>query len=275
MLILERITKRFESKLALDKIEGRVEVGEVVAVIGENGSGKSTLLNILGTFLKPTEGKLYYNNIDVFGSPESINEYRKLVTYVSENSQFISELNLKDNLNYFKYVFKSEKDINSISEQVGIEKFLSQRPARLSKGQRQRLSLAISLLKDASVILLDEPAEGLDVETKAVVKNIVKSFKDKGCIVFYVTHDEDEVEEVCDKILVLKNGKTTFFGNVDEFWNKYEKFYSVTYYEGAKKTTKVVNIDELRSIQENRKVSHIRNLGLREIINLSEELVKK
>ncbi|MGQ9855985.1 MAG: ABC transporter ATP-binding protein [Fervidobacterium sp.] len=275
MLILEKITKRFDNKLALDKIEGRVEAGEVVAVIGENGSGKSTLLNILGTFLKPTEGKLYYNNIDVFGSPESINEYRKLVTYVSENSQFISELNLKDNLNYFKYVFKSEKDINSISEQVGIEKFLSQRPARLSKGQRQRLSLAISLLKDASVVLLDEPAEGLDVETKAVVKNIVKSFKDKGCIVFYVTHDEDEVEEVCDKILVLKNGKTTFFGNVDEFWEKYEKFYSVTYYEGAKKTTKVVNIDELRSIQEKGKVSHIRNLGLREIINLSEELVKK
>jgi len=275
VLILEKISKQFDNKLALDKIEGRVEAGEVVAVIGENGSGKSTLLNILGTFLKPTEGKLYYNNIDVFGSPESINEYRKLVTYVSENSQFISELNLKDNLSYFKYIFKSEKDIYSISEQVGIENFLNHKPSRLSKGQRQRLSLAISLLKDAKIVLLDEPAEGLDVETKAVVKNIVKSFKDKGCIVFYVTHDEDEVEEVCDKILVLKNGKTTFFGNVDEFWEKYEKFYSVTYYEGAKKTTKVVNIDELRSIQEKGKVSHIRNLGLREIINLSEELVKK
>jgi len=84
--------------------------------------------------------------------------------------------------------------------------------------------LAISLLKDAKIILLDEPAEGLDIETKQIVKDLVKEFKEKSCTVFYVTHDEDEVEEVCDKIIALKDGKVKFFGTVDEFGKPMKSF---------------------------------------------------
>jgi len=272
MLILERISHSFRDKVVLNNISGQVENGEVVAVIGENGSGKSTLLNVVGTFIRPVAGKIYYNNIDVFESIENTRSYRRYITYSSEKVKFISELNLKDNLLYFKNLFNSKKDIVEIAKQVGIYNLLNKKPDTLSKGQKQRLSLAISLLKDSQIVLLDEPAEGLDIETKSVVKEIVKEFKKNNRIVFYVTHDEDEIEEVCDKIIALKNGNLIFFGNVNDFWNRYEKFYAVTYEIAGEKRTSRINIDELKLLQEktNIKILHIRNLGLREIINLSE-----
>ncbi|WP_448376171.1 ABC transporter ATP-binding protein [Fervidobacterium sp.] len=272
MLVLEKITHQFRDNLALKDISGTVDNGEVVAVIGENGSGKSTLLSVIATFIKPTSGKIYYNNIDVFQSTKNVNNYRRYITYASEKVNFISELSLKDNLLYFKNLFNSKKDVFEISKQVGIYDLLNQKPNSLSKGQKQRLSLAVSLLKEAYIVLLDEPAEGLDVETKNVVKEIVKKLKQNDCMVFYVTHDEDEIEEVCDKIITLKEGTLKFFGSVEEFWNIYEKFYVVTYEQSGRKITKVLNIESLKSLQEQSdiRILHIRNLGLREIINMSE-----
>lgn len=275
MIKLENITHKFREKTVLKEINGSIDDGEVVAVIGENGSGKSTLLNILATFIKPTSGKVFYNSTDVFEKQENTKRFRELVSYISEKSTFIPELDLNENLLYFKTVFKSSKDILEIAKRVSIDDLLGKKPDKLSKGQRQRLALAVSMLKDAKIILLDEPAEGLDVETKQVVKDLVKEFKEKGCTVFYVTHDEDEVEEVCDKIIALKDGKVKFFGSVDEFWRTYEKFYSVTFEmpeSPGKKVTRIMNIDELKTAQESFRILHIRNLGLREIINISEGL---
>jgi len=275
MIKFENISHQFKDKKALENINGIIDDGEVVAVIGENGSGKSTLLNVVATFIKPSSGKLIYNDMNVFERKENIEKFRELVSYVSEKSTFIHELTLTDNLLYFKSVFGSQKCIYEVSKRVNINNLLDKKPNKLSKGQKQRFALAISLLKDAKIILLDEPAEGLDIETKQIVKDLVKEFKEKGCTVFYVTHDEDEVEEVCDKIIALKDGKVKFFGTVDEFWKTYEKFYSVTFElleNPGKKLTRIMNIDELKIAQEKIRVLHIRNLGLREIINIAENV---
>lgn len=275
MIKFENISHQFKDKKALENINGTIDDGEVVAVIGENGSGKSTLLNVVATFIKPSNGKLIYNDMDVFERKENIEKFRELISYVSEKSAFIDELNLKNNLQYFKSVFNSQKCIYNVARRVNIDTLLDGKPSKLSKGQKQRFALAISLLKDAKIILLDEPAEGLDIETKQIVKDLVKEFKEKSCTVFYVTHDEDEVEEVCDKIIALKDGKVKFFGTVDEFWKTYEKFYSVTFEpleNPGKKLTRIMNIDELKIAQEKIRVLHIRNLGLREIINITENV---
>nr|WP_312058598.1 ABC transporter ATP-binding protein [Fervidobacterium pennivorans] len=275
MIKFENISHQFKDKKALENINGIIDDGEVVAIIGENGSGKSTLLNVVATFIKPSSGKLIYNDMNVFERKENIEKFRELISYVSEKSTFIPELTLRDNLLYFKSVFSSQRCIHDIAMHVKIDNLLDENPNKLSKGQKQRFALAISLLKDAKIILLDEPAEGLDIETKQIVKDLVKEFKEKSCIVFYVTHDEDELEEVCDKIIALKDGKIKFFGTVDEFWKTYEKFYSVTFEppeNPGKKLTRIMNIDELKIAQEKVRVLHIRNLGLREIINITENV---
>lgn len=271
MLKLNNLEKHFgkEKKIVLDNINAEFKFGEVAAVIGENGSGKSTLLNIIATFIRPSKGEVYLNGNDVF---KILNEYRQVVSYISEKVALIPELSVEDNLKYFHKVFKSSSDIQEISEKVSVKEFLNSKPSQLSKGQRQRVSIAISLLKDPKIVLLDEPAEGLDIETKQVVKNLVKEYRSNGKLVLYVTHDEDEIEEVCDKILALKAGKTVFFGTVEDFWKKYEKFYTVTYRFGNDKKTKIMSLDELNESKNKLEIVHLRNLGLREIINMAESM---
>lgn len=271
MLKITNLTKEFKkgNKRVLNNINAEFYFGEVVAIIGENGSGKSTLLNIIATFIHPTKGEVLFNGKDIF---KELNEYRQYVSYISENVALIPELSVMDNLKYFHKIFKSSSDIQEISKKVSIENFLSSKPSQLSKGQRQRISIAISLLKDPQIVLLDEPAEGLDIETKRVLKNLVKEYRSNGKLVLYVTHDEDEIEEVCDKILALKAGKTVFFGTVEDFWEMYEKYYIVTYKTGSEKKTKMMSLDELNDNKNKLEILHLRNLGLREIISIEESM---
>lgn len=256
-----------KNPIALRGINAKFVDGDVVAIIGENGSGKSTLLKVIATILKPTKGKIIYNKENIF---ENLNKYRNLISFIFEENNFLPELNVKDNLEYFSKMFSSNVKVRDVLSRVKIEHLLNLKPKQLSKGQRQRLSIAISLLKTPKIVLLDEPAEGLDVETKQIVKDIVREYKNSNRLVFFVTHDEDEIEEVCDKILVLNAGKITFYGTVEDFFNKYEKFYNVTYIEKEEKKSCIVSLDKLNQIKGNLKILHVRNLGLREIINLSK-----
>jgi len=276
-LELRNISKSFKSnnstddfeKCAIDGISGVLRTGEVVALIGENGSGKSTLLNILATFLRPSSGEIYFDRMNVF---KNIKIYRSIVSYVSETGSYVPELNVMSNLEYFSKIFNSTENIQVICERVGILELKDARPNELSKGQRQRLALAVSLLKQSQIVLLDEPAEGLDIETKAIVKNTVKNYRKLGKIVIYVTHDEDEIEDVCDKIIALKKGRSVFFGTVDEFWDNYEKYYAVTYLVGNDKRTEIMSLEEFKMMSSELNIVHIRNLGLREVLNLVESL---
>ena len=260
-----------DERCAIDNISGILNSGEVVALIGENGSGKSTLLNILSTFLKPSSGSIYFDGKDVF---KELRTYRSIVSYVSENGSYVPELSVLSNLEYFSKIFNSNENIQEICERVGILEFEDKRPTELSKGQRQRLALAVSMLKQSKIVLLDEPAEGLDIETKAIIKNTVRNYKKLGKLVVYVTHDEDEVEDVCDKIIALRRGKTVFFGTVDEFWSKYEKYYAVTHLVGDEKRMEIMSLDQLKVRKFDLNVVHIRNLGLREILNLADNSVE-
>ncbi|MFN3692126.1 MAG: ABC transporter ATP-binding protein [Fervidobacterium sp.] len=270
MLELINIEKRFskdkKDAIALQKINAKFSNSDVVAIIGENGSGKSTLLKLIATILKPTSGKITYNQKDIF---ENRKLYRNLISFISEDSSFLPELSVKDNLEYFSKMFSSSIKVENVASRVKIENLLNFKPKDLSKGQRQRLSIAINLLKNPEIVLLDEPAEGLDFETKEIVKEIIKEYKDNNKIILYVTHDEDEIEQVCDKILILNAGRAIFYGTVEEFWNKYEKFYNVVYIENFQKKSCIVSLEKLNQIKGHLKILHVRNLRLREIINLS------
>lgn len=273
MLELIHVEKKFSKNnkdiVALKEISAQFSNGNVVGIIGENGSGKSTLLKLVATILKPTSGKITYNQKDIF---ENRKIYRNLVSFISEDSSFLPELSAKNNLEYFSKMFSSHIKIEDVASRVKIENLMNFKPKDLSKGQRQRLSIAISLLKNPEIVLLDEPAEGLDFETKEIVKEIIKEYKDDNKIVLYVTHDEDEIEQVCDKILVLNAGRVIFYGTVEEFWNKYEKFYNVVYIENSQKRSCVATLEKLNQMKGHLEILHVRNLRLREIINLSNSL---
>lgn len=270
-LELSHISKEYAANgkrnRVLDDVNGALESGSVVALVGENGSGKSTLLMILATLLKPTTGNVLFNGKDVFSE---FRDYRKRVTYITEEPPYVQELTVFQNLRYFKSLFNAEQDEVELANKVGLLEFIDKKPTQLSKGYRQRLALAIGLLKDASIVLLDEPAEGLDIETKAIVKNTVKDLRDSGRLVVYVTHDDDEIEGVVDKVIMLKKGRVVFFGDVEKFWEKFGKLYAVTFKKGREKVSQIVVDHELYSVMSKHEVTHIRPLGLREIVNLGD-----
>lgn len=243
---------------------------QVVGLIGENGSGKSSLLKIIATVLKPTTGSVFYNGENVL---KILDRYRSLVSYVSESNKFIDELTVRENLEYYSLLYKSTINLRDVVKKVALENVVAKKPGQLSKGYRQRLAIAVGLLKDSKIFLLDEPAEGLDTETKQIVKGIVNELKTRGALVIYVTHDDDELEDVCDAIIMLKGGRVSFFGTVDDFWRKYGKYYRTVYTEPGEgvKRNRIVSVEELNDLMKTHNITHIRPLGLREIVNLQFE----
>lgn len=249
----------------LEDVNGTLESGTIVALVGENGSGKSTLLMILATVAKPTSGNVLLDGESVFSR---LKVYRRLVTYIPEEPPFVRELSVLQNLRYFKAIYGSERDEVEFAERIGLAAVLDKKPTKLSRGYRQRLALAVGLLKDSRIVLLDEPAEGLDVETKGIVKNIVRNLRSEGKLVVYVTHDDDEIEGVADYVVMLRRGRVVFFDSVERFWEKFGRFYAVTFRNGREKVSRIVLSEELPTLMSKYEVTHIRALGLREIVNL-------
>ncbi|ANQ53999.1 ABC transporter [Thermosipho affectus] len=250
MIKLENVGKRYGKSWVLENITFHTEEGNVIGIIGKNGSGKTTLLKIISGILKPTVGNVYLKS--------------KLISYIPEKPILIPELSLKENLNYFAKMRNVEsKRIEDEIKFFRLEKHVLKKPSELSKGLRQRLSMAISLLIDPDIILLDEPTSGLDAESKKIISNRIKKLKLNKKTVLYITHEDEEVESICDKVLILEEGEIKFFGTVEDFWRKYERFVYVTF--SQTKEIKLLKLEELKNVKED--LLHVRSVGIREFLS--------
>ena len=248
MIQLLNVSKKYYKDWVVKEINIEASKGEVIGLIGRNGCGKSTILKIIAGIVKPTRGIVKVNS--------------KFISYIPEKPILIPELTLRENVDYFANMRNVNKGkIRSELEYFQLYEHLKKRPFELSKGLQQRLSMAIALLIEPDIVLLDEPTSGLDVESKKLILNKVRELKNSGKTIFYVTHDDEEIEKVCDKILILNKGRKTFFGTVEEFWEKYERFVYVTF--AKSKETKLVKIDDLHKYDN---IVHIRSVGIREYL---------
>ncbi|ABR30404.1 ABC transporter [Thermosipho melanesiensis] len=250
MIDVKNVGKRYGNTWVLKKVSFFAHKGEVIGVIGKNGSGKTTLLKIISGILKPTEGNIYLNS--------------HLISYIPEKPILIPELTLLENLKYFAKLrnIGDEKIKHEISF-FKLEEHTKKRPNELSKGLKQRLSMAISLLIEPDIILLDEPTSGLDVESKKIITNKILDLKKSGKTILYITHEDEEVERICDRILILENGLMKFLGTIEEFWKEYERFVYVTFSENKK--TKLLRIEDLKDLEED--FIHVRSIGIREFLS--------
>jgi ABC-2 type transport system ATP-binding protein len=204
------LTKRYEDGLlALDTVNFEIKPGEVYCLLGANGAGKTTTVNLFLNFIEPTSGQALLNGIDCTRAPL---EAKKYVSFVSENVMLYGNFTARQNLDFFARLAgrrdMSKEDYYMVMRKVGLpEKAFEQRLKEFSKGMRQKLGIAIALVKDAPAILLDEPTSGLDPKAATEFLQLLKNLKAQGKAILMSTHDIFRTKEIADRVGILKEGR--------------------------------------------------------------------
>lgn len=196
MIQVTHIKKRYGKKVVLEDITFSVKPGECVAIIGENGCGKSTLLKIMADVMKADSGEYSY-----YGKTKNVN---KLCGYVPQENPLLEDLSVKDNL--FLWGGKSAMEQEEVLREFQLTEILDTPVKKLSGGMKRRLSIAATMLKLPSILLLDEPTAGLDLFYKEQILAWIKSYQEKNGIVLIVTHEEQEILSA-DRCLLMEDGK--------------------------------------------------------------------
>lgn len=238
MLRVERITQKFGGLTALDNIDIRLRSGEIVGVIGPNGAGKTTLFNVITGIYNPSEGKIYLEETDITGKkPYQIAELGISRTF--QNIRLFKKLTVMDNVkvgmhtrtksNLFDAVFKTgrrnREERQARERAFAILEFLHLKELRyhladsLPYGAQRRLEIARCLATDPKVILLDEPAAGMNEQETLELMEILYSLKENGCTILLIEHDMKFVMNICDRLYVLDYGQQIAQGLPQEIKN--------------------------------------------------------
>ena len=203
------LTKRYEDGvLALDHLNLKVAPGEVFCLLGANGAGKSTAINLMLNFIEPTEGTAKINDIDVTRDPL---EAKKHVAYLSENVMLYGNFTARQNLDFFASLAGKQTDREGyyqILRRVGLpEKAFEQRLKEFSKGMRQKVGIAIVIIRDAKAVILDEPTSGLDPQAGAEFMRLLEELQEEGKAIFMSTHDIFRARTLADRVGIMKSGQ--------------------------------------------------------------------
>jgi ABC-2 type transport system ATP-binding protein len=209
MLEARALTKDFGSHRALDKLDLRVEPGEIVCLLGANGAGKTTTINLFLGFLEPSAGEALVDGVEVRKDPTGTK--RKLL-YVPEQIALFSELTGLENLSYFAALSgiedRTPARLRDCLRQAGLaDDAMQRRASGYSKGMRQKVGLALAIAKQARALLLDEPTSGLDPQASAEFHDLVIRQRDAGAAVLMVTHDLFRAREVGTRIGLMREGR--------------------------------------------------------------------
>ena len=206
---------KFGKTSVIDDLSFEVKRGETFGFLGSNGSGKTTTIRSLLGIYQPTGGKLLID-----GTPYSVSGDVKL-GYLPEERGLYKKESVIDTMVYFgqlKGLSRSEARSKSLAflERVGLADKAKTRLDKLSGGQQQKVQLGITIINDPELIILDEPTKGFDPVNRRLLMEIIEEHQAKGATVVMITHQMDEVERLCDRILLLKDGVAHAYGTVDE-----------------------------------------------------------
>jgi ABC-2 type transport system ATP-binding protein len=202
VLEVEGLSKSFGERAALREVSLDVGRGELLAVLGPNGAGKTTLLSILAGIAKPDSGRIDRSNGEVGWVPQQAALYRRLT--VEENLRLFARMERVEDI---------EGTIERMLDQTGLEDRRHDQVSSLSGGNQQRINIAIGLLGDPSVLLLDEPSSGLDPSQRIRLWEFVAGLSKGGTAVIYSTHQIEEASHYGDRLVVLADGETIFDGS--------------------------------------------------------------
>ncbi len=227
MLKVEEISKKFWEKgkgefYAVKKNSFEIDKGEVFGILGPNGAGKTTLLRMLIHILKPSTGKIYVEGRSL---EENLDEFKKKISFLSENTKLYEKLSPSELLDYFGQLYEIEKEVieerkEKIFEKLHMNGFRDKQIGKLSTGQKQKTSLARTMINDADIYILDEPTLGLDIITSKAIIDFIKEKSKEGKTIIFSTHYMEEAEYLCDRIALFHKGKILDIDTLSNYKSK-------------------------------------------------------
>ena len=214
---VENLTKKYKNQRAVDNLSFEVRKGEILGLLGPNGSGKSTTINCILSLLNFSDGK-----IKIFGKEMKPDSYdlKSKIGVVFQDVAVFKELNVYDNIDYFCGLYisdklKRKKYVEEAIDLVGLKDFKKYYPKQLSGGLLRRLNIACGIAHKPEIIFLDEPTVAVDPQSRNNILDGIKTLRQNGATVVYTTHYMEEVELLCDRVIILDKGKIIASGTND------------------------------------------------------------
>ena len=204
-IIIKNLSKIYNQQKALNGISLNIKKGEIVGLLGPNGAGKSTLMKIITCYVEPTSGKVIINNKNVNEDHEKI---KSEIGYLSENNPLYTYMYVKEYLEFsakMHNVSNVKKKIDEVILKTHINNEKNKKIIELSKGYKQRVGLAAALIHDPKILVLDEPTTGLDPNQLGDIRKLIKDIGANKTVLFS-THVLNEVEKICDRVIVINKG---------------------------------------------------------------------
>ena len=266
-LIVKGLCKKYDKQTAVDAVSFTIEKGSVVGFLGPNGAGKSTTLKMIAGYLTPDAGEVTLNGISNEKDPIA---FKKLIGYLPEANPLYEEMYVKE---YFAFLAAlhqipaAEKRIADLIQQTGLTPMQHKKLGALSKGYKQRVGIAATIIHEPDLILLDEPTAGLDPNQLVEIRALIKSLSEKA-IVLFSTHILQEVTAICSNVIVLHQSKlvantsieeltkpgkpavrVVFEEDITSFLN--DSFWTAVDYQQTDKQVLVVKSDDISVLKKN------------------------
>ena len=208
MIEVKNVTKKYGSHIAVDNISFDVKDGEVVGFLGPNGAGKSTTMNMITGFIEPTQGQIIINGNDISKRPRKA---KKEIGYMPENVPLYYELTPREFIMYMAELKmverkKRKEEVEKVIKETGLQDVQNKLIRNLSRGYKQRVSLAGALVGNPDVIILDEPTVGLDPKQITEIRNLIKELGKKHTVILS-SHILSEISQICEKVVIINKGK--------------------------------------------------------------------
>ena len=215
--------KKFENKIAVSGINFDIKENTTLGLLGPNGCGKTTTIGMILGLIKPSQGQIFIDGIDI-----NKNDRIKLLEKINFASPYIElpkKLTVRQNLEIFARLYgvrNTENSISQIANDLDLKKFINKKTGELSSGQKNRVSLAKSLINEPKLLLLDEPTASLDPDIGDFIRGYLENYKKNNNVtILLASHNMSEVERLCDEVIMMKNGNLVDEGTCDQLIKKH------------------------------------------------------
>lgn len=258
MIEVKNVTKKYGKAIAVDDISFTIQEGEIVGLLGPNGAGKSTTMNMITGFIEQTQGDIIVDGYDMLKKPKKA---KKEIGYMPEGVPLYTDLTVKEFVNYMAEIKQVDKKtrkekIEKIIEQTGLKDVQKKLVKNLSRGYKQRVSMAGALVGNPKILILDEPTVGLDPKQITEIRNLIKELG-KTHTVILSSHILSEVSQICNKVIIINKGKIVAIDTPENLENKVTNNNSVyvTVEDPENKikatTEKIKDIKNIKLVEEN------------------------
>ena len=258
MIEVKNVTKKYGSFVAVDNISFTINDGEVVGFLGPNGAGKTTTMNMITGYIEQTEGNIVVNGNDTIKKSKKA---KKEIGYMPEGVPLYTDLTVKEFVTYMAELRKVERKakkekVEQVLKETGLDTMQNKLIKNLSRGQKQRVSLAGTLVADPKILILDEPTVGLDPKQITEIRSLIKNLGKKHTVILS-SHILSEVSQICDRVIIINKGKIVAVDTPENLEKKVSdnNVIYVTVEDKENKVDKIKNnikgIKEIKLIKEN------------------------